>query len=200
MITQVTCNEVFDVLTRGPFPSGLSTDESVEHHLRACHECRELAEALRPAVGLFHEAIDSSEFAELPSYRGAMRARSESPMPWEPRPLAGNGLSSRFLRMAAVAACVFIACGLAFGAGHWTKKNVGPVSPTTLSAGDEGGVLSCDTEPVCVVHGQFQGRCCTECHGASQAQTVGKAPIVALVRACHDCHLDELDSRQTEAS
>jgi hypothetical protein len=55
-------------LTRGPFPSGGREDEAVQRHLEACHECRQLAEALRPAVALLHEALPVGEQADLPSY------------------------------------------------------------------------------------------------------------------------------------
>ena len=44
----------------------------MEHHLRACHECRRLAEALRPAVALLHEAVDRAEALELPEYHGTL--------------------------------------------------------------------------------------------------------------------------------
>ena len=70
--TLLNCDQVFDVLTRGPFPSGDASDESVEHHLRACHECRQLAEALRPAVELLHESIDKDETIDLPEYQGTL--------------------------------------------------------------------------------------------------------------------------------
>lgn len=69
----MNCDLVFEILTRGPFPSGEPTDVSVELHLARCHECRELAEALRPAVALFHEALASEEEARhLPGYYGAL--------------------------------------------------------------------------------------------------------------------------------
>jgi hypothetical protein len=68
----LNCDQVFDVLTRGPFPTGEPEDEAVERHLRACHECRQLAEALRPAVALLHEAISADEALELPEYQGAL--------------------------------------------------------------------------------------------------------------------------------
>jgi hypothetical protein len=68
----VSCDQVFDVLTRGPFPTGAASDESVEHHLRACHECRQLAEALRPAVALMHEAVSAEQAADLPGYQGSL--------------------------------------------------------------------------------------------------------------------------------
>jgi hypothetical protein len=69
------CDQVFDVLTRGPFPSGSSEDAGVERHLAACHECRQLAEALAPAVECFHEAVSGQELATLPAYRGALARR-----------------------------------------------------------------------------------------------------------------------------
>jgi hypothetical protein len=71
----MNCDLVFEILTRGPFPSGEPTDASVELHLTRCHECRQLAEALRPAVELFHEALSEGEDARsLPGYYGAAGA------------------------------------------------------------------------------------------------------------------------------
>jgi len=77
----LNCDQVFDVLTRGPFPSGLPEDAAVERHLAACHECRQLAEALRPAVEILHEAVRSDESSRLPAYRGviARSARQQTP-------------------------------------------------------------------------------------------------------------------------
>lgn len=68
----VNCDQVFDVLTRGPFPTGDASDEAVEQHLRACHDCRRLAEALRPAVALLHEAVGSEQALSLPEYQGTL--------------------------------------------------------------------------------------------------------------------------------
>jgi len=73
----LNCDQVFEVLTRGPFPTGEPQDEAVERHLRACHECRQLAEALRPAVALMHEAVSSEEAEQLPEYQGSL--------PWQRR-------------------------------------------------------------------------------------------------------------------
>jgi hypothetical protein len=70
----VNCDQVFDVLTRGPFPTGDASDEAVEQHLRACHDCRRLAEALRPAVELMHEAVASDQALRLPEYQGSLPA------------------------------------------------------------------------------------------------------------------------------
>ena len=57
----IHCDEVFEILTRGPFPTGAASDGIVESHLSHCDECRRLAEALRPAVELLQEAITSDE-------------------------------------------------------------------------------------------------------------------------------------------
>jgi hypothetical protein len=70
----LNCDQVFDVLTRGPFPSGDETDQPVESHLRACHECRQLAEALQPAVYLLHESLSAKDCEELPRYQGVLSA------------------------------------------------------------------------------------------------------------------------------
>jgi hypothetical protein len=76
----MNCDLVFEILTRGPFPAGEPTDVSVELHLSRCHECRQLAEALRPAVELFHEALsDEEEASSLPGYYGAAPAEEALP-------------------------------------------------------------------------------------------------------------------------
>ncbi|HEV7281961.1 MAG TPA: hypothetical protein VGN57_17295 [Pirellulaceae bacterium] len=79
------CDQVFERLTRGPFPGGPFADGStsdpaedarVERHLACCHDCRRLAEALRPAVDLFHEALERTD--DLPRYGGKLREERQS--------------------------------------------------------------------------------------------------------------------------
>lgn len=73
------CDQVFMILTRGPFPTGDPTDEQVEAHLEACSDCWRLAEALRPAVEVFQEAVPPVESRDLPGYWGDARpARSSA--------------------------------------------------------------------------------------------------------------------------
>jgi hypothetical protein len=67
------CDRVFMVLTRGPFPTGEVWDEEVEAHLEICADCWRLAEALRPALEVFQEAVPPSESRELPGYWGDAR-------------------------------------------------------------------------------------------------------------------------------
>ena len=68
----MNCDHVFEILTRGPFPTSSSIDAGVEEHLAECAECREMAEALRPAVNLFHESLSMDESDSLPGYQGEL--------------------------------------------------------------------------------------------------------------------------------
>ena len=64
------CDQVFMILTRGPFPTGEPWDEEVEDHLEICGDCWRLAEALRPALEIFQEAVPPAEGRDLPGYWG----------------------------------------------------------------------------------------------------------------------------------
>ena len=70
------CDQVFKILTSGPFPTGEPWDEQVEAHLEACAECWRLAEALRPALEVFQEAVPPAESRNLPGYWGDARPAS----------------------------------------------------------------------------------------------------------------------------
>jgi hypothetical protein len=71
------CEQVFMILTRGPFPTGESWDEQVEAHLESCADCCRLAEALRPALEVFQEAVPPAESRDLPGYWGDARPAAE---------------------------------------------------------------------------------------------------------------------------
>src|SRR2546429_8857942 len=70
------CDQVFMILTRGPFPTGEAWDEEVESHLETCSDCWRLAEALRPALEVFQEAVPPAEGRDLPGYWGDARPAS----------------------------------------------------------------------------------------------------------------------------
>jgi hypothetical protein len=70
------CDQVFMILTRGPFPTGEPSDEDVESHLEYCADCWRLAEALRPALEVFQEAVPPAEGRDLPGYWGDARPSS----------------------------------------------------------------------------------------------------------------------------
>lgn len=77
----MNCDQVFQVLTRGPFPTGMPVDVEVENHLDHCSACWRIAAALRPAHDLFEESIPAHEGRDLPGYWGdatpARRAYAE---------------------------------------------------------------------------------------------------------------------------
>jgi hypothetical protein len=72
------CEQVFKILTRGPFPTGEPWDEQVEAHLETCADCWRLAEALRPALEVLQEAIPPAESRNLPGYWGDARPVSDT--------------------------------------------------------------------------------------------------------------------------
>lgn len=96
----ILCDEVFEILTRGPFPTGAPSDGIVESHLKQCAGCRELAEALRPAVELFQEAVTPEESRTLPSYLGESGSNLA---PWLTAENAAGGQVAQQTRRAAPA-------------------------------------------------------------------------------------------------
>ncbi len=66
----MNCDDVFVILTRGPFPSGARTDSGVEAHLQVCPECQRLAAALRPNERGSPDAVEPEESRQLPGYWG----------------------------------------------------------------------------------------------------------------------------------
>lgn len=69
----MNCDHAFFVLTRGPFPSGDPEDSAVEAHLETCSDCWRFAQALRPAMDVFQEAVPAIESRDLPGYWGDSR-------------------------------------------------------------------------------------------------------------------------------
>lgn len=69
----MNCDNVFFALTRGPFPSGHSDDVTVEAHLETCPDCWRFAQALKPAMEVFQEAVPAVEGRDLPGYWGDSR-------------------------------------------------------------------------------------------------------------------------------
>jgi hypothetical protein len=69
----MNCDDVFFALTRGPFPSGHPDDVTVEIHLENCADCWRFAQALRPAMEIFQEAVPAIEGRDLPGYWGDSR-------------------------------------------------------------------------------------------------------------------------------
>jgi hypothetical protein len=73
----LNCDQVFVILTRGPFPSGEPTDDSVEAHLITCMRCRRFAEALRADGISDPELLHPEESRDLPYYWGIVAVGSD---------------------------------------------------------------------------------------------------------------------------
>ena len=151
----MNCDQVFDILTRGPFPAGEPSDETVEWHLEGCGDCGRLAEALRPAMELLHESIVDDETEALPGYSGRLAYEE---MPWSDagdskgkrlavqrrpmlrRAVLGGGKAQRLSRfVAAVALGAMLALGLGAMETPDEKSTSpgaqGPLSPSSTGLG-----------------------------------------------------------------
>jgi len=207
----MNCDQVFDVLTRGPFPTGDDSDASVEHHLRACHKCRNLAEALQPAVELMHEAISRDEASGLPEYQGALVRLAPRMTATENAQLSVRRLARRRPNWVATyarftAALVLLAAlgSLTWGVFSTTKTPIARTSraPARL---DEAGLLTlaslpmpagCFPRELLPIAGaaplpaitQEALRCCTECHNAASGGRALLGSVATLQRSCAACH------------
>jgi hypothetical protein len=82
----MNCDDVFAILTRGPFPAGDRHDQFVEAHLQLCPDCQRLAEALRPNDENRPEAVAPEDSMSLPGYWGGpLRAEARPVVSLTPR-------------------------------------------------------------------------------------------------------------------
>lgn len=221
----MNCDHVFDILTRAPFPTGDDSDGDVEHHLRACHECRQLAEALRPAVDLFHESIGGEDSFDLPGYMGTLFEAADAAgttlvrSQLTTRRQANSGMASTGLGLAI---CLLVCCGLVVSMGRdWL-----PSGATTLAAPSEtvarpdavGLELLASLDLPSICRKAFEGdsgqapvlevdnkpartktRCCTECHAVANPNRPQLASTVKLTNSCNTCHQADSQQRQQAA-
>ncbi len=157
----MNCDQVFDILTRGPFPTGTPCDAGVEAHLCACPECRQLAEALRPALELFQEAVGPEESRDLPGYWCAVAtdraqpavtdAKDRQPRLAEPRAATRAPAAKTFSALAAWRLAAALALGVTLGSLLSSRRALDgfsalpPVGTTTAavspSPGDRSAVI-----------------------------------------------------------
>ena len=168
--TAPTCDDVFERLTSGPFPSGpfpggatsevtntatgqatrsAWSDEATERHLACCHDCRRLAEALRPAVSALCDARDAGPQpvydAVLPAYDGVL--------PGDAR--------SRFLGLRP---WLQAADGEAIGVGATTTPSLSPNRPTAMRSPQAWSIVAALTSALalacvaCAAGGLFGSR------------------------------------------
>ncbi|MGD9723877.1 MAG: hypothetical protein AB7O59_20945 [Pirellulales bacterium] len=145
----MNCDQVFDVLTRGPFPTGTACDTPVEAHLRVCPECRRLAEALRPALELFQEAVSPEESRDLPGYWCSVGAERSQPLvsyakevePSRPavRPLPPVTVTKSFSAASAWGLAAALALGVTLGSMLSTRWSLDGFS--AMPPRETGGVI-----------------------------------------------------------
>lgn len=202
------CDDVFDRLTRGPFPGGAADDSAaegcaaegcaaedraLESHLCVCHECRELAEALRPAVKLMHEAYAGSLSRDesLPVYRGSA---SLSPAPAPLRSPARRAHEWSLGWQLVAASLIGVAIGSLAATGWFSNKEA---SPANASAGGPPAMglamlASLKLNDVCLPSSMALAsserlRCCTDCHSSTAAKKKD-VDVARLQLACVACH------------
>lgn len=201
----MNCDEVFDHLTRGPVPAGDPADDAaIDRHLAACHDCRRLAEALRPAVDLFHEAL-LTEPDDLPCYRGSLPVvgddrTSSGTVAVAARPTAGRGPSRRSTSRVAGFAALGLVAAVAMWIGSGQPRGAVASSDTALQRVDESRALQLtaaglrdDCRPRVVVRDDEAGhvlQCCAACHAPHRPATRNTASVATLSNSCLVCHDD----------
>lgn len=207
------CDDVFEILTAGPFPSGASTDEAVEIHLRSCHECRRFALALQPLA-------EAAESAGLPLYKGnqvGAGAQGPSSLEQSVRELVLRETPRRAQDVAPVRSARrggwrtlagFCAAACLLGAAAaWG----GPLLTGGFSAGSASSEAQATLQPVNAAvnglcHSEFAAHvqpsgdapttkngasdaCCLECHGGNQRFRSPRSETIGLVvMSCQKCH------------
>lgn len=219
MKTAIRCDAVFEHLTRGPFPAADAQDAAmVEAHLHCCHECRQLAEALRPGRDLVHEALAAEERVGLPAYYAADdpdQAEVRSIMEQidgcaPPSPVSESDSSSRAPRnlraaagwiLAAAAALVMFALSTQRPAAESALVAQGGKRPA-VQLNPQGMTLLRDlrlasicwpvrgVEPAPQSLAELRFACCTRCHSSGNPQaTLSEPQSERLWSSCRACHL-----------
>jgi hypothetical protein len=193
MKSVIDCESVFERLTRAPFPSGGSHDDDTELHLQVCHDCRSLAEALRPAIGLFHESLEDDE--SLPKYNGRLLAVSANEF-------IGSGERNRFgaLLVAGAAACALAWLGFLANFRGPVDRDISNHHSATPDANGVSLLLAMRLPNSCMKNDSLAAaenshfRCCTECHRFQGTVPVTSAALRALHTACSACHRPQENS------
>lgn len=179
-----SCDDVFELLTRGPLGNDTLDQEStssLQRHLLSCHECRGLAEALRPATQCIHEALADEERVGLPQFMSTLPLvvqRVETPQSTGWR---------RQLLMATVASLFLFS-----GAAAWFGQSGTPDAvyhPQML--GSVECLTSLQLASVCQgesVTEPVGAKCCTSCHQATSHTTIAKLDMQRLLTSCTACH------------
>jgi len=207
----MNCDHVFEVLTRGPFPSGDPSDQAVEAHLAGCHDCRRLAEALRPALDLFHESL-ADERTGLPGYLGEQTRGQETvttavmeqirqtaepvaapaaPAPMRPHSGLMQLIAAAFIGLALSASLLAIS-----RRDHEPEELQVATKPSVLDSSAQRRLASMKLAISCASYAQpgkvaRDYKCCTLCHAAGRDKSTPIPAMLRVVSACKTCHLEK---------
>ena len=206
MRTIIDCDATFDVLTRGPFPGGHESDDAVATHLESCHNCRALAEALRPAVDLFHESLNDAERTSLPQYVVPVRNTKSlerriltvvESVALKPSPQDLWFDSRRWVHYVLAPLILIVLISLVlrgFSEISGSQKSVAlaadPVNGMTLLAALS-IPASCvvDSPGDAMIAAKDPFVCCTQCHALANPDRPAIRCIAQLTVACIACHM-----------
>jgi hypothetical protein len=210
------CDDVFEILTSGPFPSGASSDDLVERHLHSCFECRRLAVALGPVLSKIPDH-------RLPKYEGCMvqgdstattlslsdRIQSLIQKEYDSQEVERRKQrreQGSFARLAVACAAVFLLGAAAAFAGPMFVQKVSPKSNTLASVGERhlndkaGGI--CESEVlthlrhaniVPVSYRDTKNACCLQCHGGTHPKETQQQTVGLIVMSCQKCHSERTE-------
>jgi hypothetical protein len=206
----MNCDQVFDVLTRGPFPTGTPCDAQVEAHLADCAECGRLAEALRPALELFQEAIGPEESRDLPGYWCAVATNrkqpivsyAEEPAPPAPAPVTTwrrTSFSRHWSALAMWRVAAVLALGVTLGSLAGSRGVLvggSSLPPNTTSAGPAGSPADDDRSVSAADHMELAAlpqNCYAHPPAAAPRYTENKHRVLATANlsnldCCTKCH------------
>lgn len=209
MKTMMNCDDAFDTLTSGPVELSASTSRELVEHLEECASCRELAEALRPATHLLHEALPCHhDLPQVLAEDDEVVLRIMRQVHTTTRPPAQG-----YWRATTAAGLATVACALlVFMAPWWSSGHGGAgrdlreqladfgaprVCFQTISNHDVTSHLSSTNCNDCHIdkeadqlgaHCSLTIACCTTCHAAT-APTAPRVPAQQLLAACGSCHV-----------
>lgn len=195
MKTALKCDDVFDLLTAGPLDeSGSDQASDVNEHLRNCDSCRDLAEAMRPALHILHEALPADQLNGLPVYlsasdravRDIMHQVRSAPTTQQEQSRLGTSL----LWFAACAASLLIASWIYNGSVSVTNATepnaLASMSLPTTCINEHPADEELDNDQLATASTWFE--CCTRCHNATSKSLEDQSKLSSVLLACQHCH------------
>jgi hypothetical protein len=213
----IYCDDVFAILTRGPFPTGKAGDLQVEAHLTHCQDCQQLAEALRPALARYPEGVSDAESRKLPRYVGQRLRAKLDPAEYDalyerkdPAERHASRLGSSSVRSNLVRFGGALLFALVLVAACYGMRAIVPSptkGPTNETASSRTILAGWDLPVACrsstanrpqqdatlapiKLGAETTNHCCTQCHSSAHQLSLSTTSTGRVARACHLCHDD----------